>query len=362
MPYLTIQDSEPSASTTHKTDVVAMVRAPRGSPLRKQLLVVHDADMPTDGSDAKAKRAGISSSAMAKYSALLAVFRPRDRADAWAAAISAIKFGTIPRSGKVKAIVDALSADLGLDDEDSGDASDDDDDPEVATLRGARLMGTELGPLPSPATFEVLPAVREKERHVTVVAGASGSGKSTWIAQHCQRWADLWPDRKIFLLSKLPEDEVLDSLPAAAKPKRINIQSLVDDPIDEAAGGACETFANSLVIADDVDSLVGAQKKAVHEVLNDLVTMGRHQNISVIVVLHLFAQGKETSRFHLEANRVVLFPHGLPFQQMFYAVKKLWGLDEKTVHGFLKLGRWVCLSRSHPQWLVSEHTARLLIA
>lgn len=347
MPFLTLQDSEPTRADVAKdrAEVIAMVRAPKGHPMRKQFLVVHDADL--DSAPKAPKVAKMRTLNPETYAEMLGDWRSRDRADVWDSVLSSVKFGKKPKDARIAKLVHAVLEDLEYPEEDS---SDEEEDADVTQI------GAHIGPLPSPATFEVLPALNEKQRHVTIVAGASGSGKSTWVSQHCLRWAQLWPDRKIFLISKLKEDEVLDKLPGSARPNRILIDSLVEDPIKDA----CEMFANSLVIADDVDSLTGKDKVAVAAILNDLVTMGRHQNISVIVVLHLFAQGKETSRYHLEANRVVLFPHGLPFQQMFYAVKKLWGLDEKTVRGFLKLGRWVCLSRTHPQWLVSETSARTL--
>lgn len=97
--------------------------------------------------------------------------------------------------------------------------------------------------LPDDSTFQPIPNADPKSRDVFYVAGQSGSGKSYFARGIAENYKKLYPDREIYLISKLQEDETLDKM-KIGKPKRISLQSLVDDPpnLDE--------FKECLVIFD----------------------------------------------------------------------------------------------------------------
>ena len=97
--------------------------------------------------------------------------------------------------------------------------------------------------LPDDSTFQPIPTADPKARDVYYVAGQSGSGKSYFARGICENYKKLYPDREIYLISKLQEDSTLDSM-KVGKPKRISLQSLVDDPPE------LDEFKDCMVVFD----------------------------------------------------------------------------------------------------------------
>nr|WPF46732.1 MAG: putative packaging ATPase [Lake Baikal virophage 11] len=131
--------------------------------------------------------------------------------------------------------------------------------------------------------FELLPSPDPKKREVWYIAGASGSGKSYIAKGLGEYYQKLFPDRKVYLISKLEEDAgTLDKM--KPKPLRINIQTLVDDyPV-------LEEFKDCMVIFDDYDCFTGPAEKVVHKLIDDLATMGRHTNTTMLCLSHYLNQ------------------------------------------------------------------------
>lgn len=116
--------------------------------------------------------------------------------------------------------------------------------------------------------FELIPSPDPKKREVFYIAGASGSGKSYIAKGLGEYYQKLFPERSVYLISKLDEDSgTLDKM--KPKPKRINIQSLIDDYPD------LDEFKNCMVIFDDYDTFTGPAEKVVHKLIDDLATMGK---------------------------------------------------------------------------------------
>jgi hypothetical protein len=130
--------------------------------------------------------------------------------------------------------------------------------------------------------FELLPNPDKDKRQVYYIAGQSGSGKS-WIAkQLAEYYHKLFPDRGVYLVSKLNEDATLDALKFL---KRINIQTFVDDypELDE--------FKDCMCIFDDFDTLTGDLEKVVTKIIDDLAIMGRHTNTTILCLSHYLSWG-----------------------------------------------------------------------
>jgi hypothetical protein len=210
--------------------------------------------------------------------------------------------------------------------------------------------------LPPQAQFSVLPSAKADVRDVLCIVGASGSGKS-WVARSfAEEYQKLWPTRRVYVLSALRSDKTLDSLP---KLKRVNIDTLVEDPFER--GEELEAFRNSLVIFDDCESLTGPHKQAVNELQDALLTMGRHKNVSIIVCNHLSTRGKETRQMLNEATKFIVFPAGMGYHQLRYLLTHHVGIDPKDLPDINKIhSRWVLLSRSLPRFLLGSHEARML--
>eukprot|EP00466_Bigelowiella_natans_P001943 jgi/Bigna1/140710/aug1.57_g15418 len=119
--------------------------------------------------------------------------------------------------------------------------------------------------------FEILPNTNSDKRNIFFIAGASGSGKSYITKQIVNNYAKLYPKRKIFIVSRLDEDETLDGIKSKNIIK-LDIPSLVETPFDVNN----PLFYKSCFVLDDVDDLPDKhQQKAVQDMLNAIAIMGR---------------------------------------------------------------------------------------
>jgi len=159
-------------------------------------------------------------------------------------------------------------------------AADEDDDIKALLKRIQDDMETmKEVELPADSLFQLIPNPNPRQRDVYYICGPSGSGKSHIAKGIAEAYRKLHPGRGVYLVSKLTEDSTLDSM-KGGKPKRINIQSLVDDPFD------IEEARDSLVIVDDIDALPKDQLKAVHTFIDDIAITGRHTNTSLLFLTH----------------------------------------------------------------------------
>jgi len=200
--------------------------------------------------------------------------------------------------------------------------------------------------------FQVLPSPDPDRREVFYIAGASGSGKSHFAKGVAECYKKLHPDREVYLISKLGDDSTLDSM--TPKPKRINIQTLIDDYPD------LEEFENCCIIFDDYDTFTGDADKVVHKLIDDLATMGRHTNTTMLCLSHYLTNYKKTRLLLNEATHIVVYPMATSFHALSYLLKTHIGMTKDDCRDLKKMGRWVCVFKNYPQWLVSAQHARMV--
>ena len=139
--------------------------------------------------------------------------------------------------------------------------------------------------------------------------------------------------------------------------KRIKISSLVEDPIISV-----ECFKESLVMIDDVEGLSKEELIAVAKVRDDIATLGRHWCISLLVLQHLSSNYKDTRIILLEAQRIILFPHGSSASQFRYICCHYLGLGKEEITALRKApSRWICINKNFPAAVVTENQAKMLI-
>jgi energy-coupling factor transporter ATP-binding protein EcfA2 len=206
--------------------------------------------------------------------------------------------------------------------------------------------------LDSDGMFELLPSPNPKKREVWYIAGQSGSGKS-WIAkQLASFYHKLYPQRGVYLISKLDKDETLDALKFL---KRIPIQSFVDDY------PSLEEFKDTMCIFDDYDTLTGDADKVITKIIDDLAIMGRHENVSILALSHYLTNYKKTRLLLNEATNIVVYPLSTSYHALRYLIKNYVGVDEDDLKRHKKLGsRWLMYSKGFPQYLISQKGAELL--
>lgn len=202
--------------------------------------------------------------------------------------------------------------------------------------------------------FQPIPSPDEDKREVWYIAGASGSGKSYFARGIAEAYKKMYPDREVYLISKLNDDETLDKM-KIGKPKRINVDTLLADPPE------LEEFRDCLVMFDDYDAFTGAHAKAVRGLIDDLATMGRHTRTTMCLMTHKLTDYSKTRLILNESTHIVVYPLATAYHPLKYLLKHYVGLEEKEVRALKMSGsRWVCFHKNYPQYQITEHTAKLL--
>ena len=206
--------------------------------------------------------------------------------------------------------------------------------------------------LPDGSEFQILPSPDPNKREVFYIAGASGSGKSYIAKGILEYYKKIFPERECYLLSKLNEDSTLDKLSFL---KRLDIQSFIDDYPEDL-----EDFRDCAICFDDYDTFTGAHEKTVHKLIDDLATMGRHTNTTMLCLSHYLMNHKKTRLLLNEATHLVVYPMATSHHALGYLLKTHLGLNREELKDLKRLGRWVCLYKHYPQWLLSKQHAQLL--
>ena len=201
--------------------------------------------------------------------------------------------------------------------------------------------------------FQIIPDISQA-RNIHYISGASGSGKSYWTRFYADQYRKLYPKRSIFLISSLTEDTSIDKIKDL---KRIKLTpEFLNDTIE------AEDFADSLVIFDDCEAIQDKYMlRKIQGILNQLLTIGRHHNISVCNLTHSACAGQSTKLILNEAHNICIFPHGLGGRSLKYLLQEYLGLDKNQVKKLKNLkSRWVCIYKSYPMVIISEKEAYVL--
>ena len=220
--------------------------------------------------------------------------------------------------------------------------------------------GTKEDPvvLDSAMKLAIEPNRDPKGRDVIMVGGKSGSGKSHIARNFAIRYHELYPKRKIFLISYLDADLTLDAVGNILK--RVDASKFEDDEADYDV----KDFKESLVIVDDVEGYERTSKKifnGIQSVIDMIATMGRHIAASIVVCSHLLTDYKRTRLFLGEAQQFVTFMHGASRKQIFGLLGGYAGLDDVEIEELRKIpSRWVCVRTQFPVVALYEKGAMLV--
>lgn len=210
-------------------------------------------------------------------------------------------------------------------------------------------------PEDSNGAFQPIPSPDPKKRQIWYICGASGAGKSWFAKGIAENYKKLYPDREIYLVSKLNEDETLDNM-KGGKPKRIKVQSLVDDYPENL-----EDFRESLIIFDDFDTFDKPYNVAVQKFIDDVASMGRHTVTSMLCISHLITNFSKTRLILNESHFYVVYPNGCSAKGMNLLLGTYAGLDKSEIDKIRKMdSRWACIFKNYPPYMITEHEARLL--
>lgn len=198
-------------------------------------------------------------------------------------------------------------------------------------------------------------------RSVIYVAGPAGAGKSTYASTQADKYRKIFPGNQIYIFSRLDSDPAFDGK-FNPPPIRMKIDNtLLSHPIDitKQLKGGC------LVIFDDIDTIPDDKlKKAVLKLENDILEIGRHQNIYIIACCHLInSNDRKFSRTILnEATSITVFPKSGCSYQIEYLLKHYFGMSDKKAKELLASidSRWLTLFKGYPQAVCTEKSCFLL--
>lgn len=211
--------------------------------------------------------------------------------------------------------------------------------------------------IPMDCRFSVLPSTDKDKRNIFYVAGASGSGKSWFAKMVAQNYHKMYPDRPIYLVSKLEADETIDSTDAPII--RLDYKEFVDDPPD------INNMSNSMLIADDYDVITGKEGEAVRELIDNVSTMGRKHGenqgcITMLCLTHALTNFSKTRVLLNESDHYVVYPQNTNAKGLRYLLGTYLGMDNNDIKRLKKLGRYVVISKNYPQYILSGNRCELL--
>ena len=186
------------------------------------------------------------------------------------------------------------------------------------------------------------------EREVFMVAGMSGSGKSTYTASLCRTYKRQFPDNKIILFSNKPSDPVFDRLEYI---ERIVIdEDLLEDKI------TLNEIENTLVVFDDVEYSCNKLIDTELDRIRDLILQqGRSYRCSFVYISHQANNYKQTRTILNECMSVTIFPAMTTRYSLNYLLSKYFGFDKQQINKICKLpSRWVTIYKSPPLVLYSS--------
>jgi hypothetical protein len=192
------------------------------------------------------------------------------------------------------------------------------------------------------------------ERQIVYIAGASGSGKSHWCRQFIGEYHKAYPSRPVYMLSALTEDTTLDKLSCI---KRIKLSpEFLEDELKSA------DFADSLMIFDDCDTIANRKlRKKVLEIQSDILSTGRHYNVSCLVTTHTPCAGLDSKLILNECHSCVIFPAGLGGRAKSYLLETYLGLDKLQIRKLKDIdSRSICFIKGYPQVVLAERNAYIL--
>lgn len=202
-----------------------------------------------------------------------------------------------------------------------------------------------------------------ENRFVEYIAGPSGSGKSTVASELANVFYEEYPKIPIFIFSRTDptNDPAFEEILDAVTYIPLN-ENLVQQPLDITTNPFLKQ--GCLMIFDDVTTVHNdLVKREIEKLLADAMEVGRKLNCNMIITNHLVVPNeKKLARTILnELNMLTVFPRSGSTQQIRYALKTYFGLNNNQIEEILGLkSRWIRISKSYPMYVLYEYGAYIL--
>lgn len=88
--------------------------------------------------------------------------------------------------------------------------------------------------------------------------------------------------------------------------------------------------------------------------------MGRHTCSSLLILSHHLSNYSRTRLILGEAHYLVLYPLATSQKALKYVLENYAGCSREDIQQLKKRGRWVCVHKNYPSYIISAHDANLL--
>lgn len=211
--------------------------------------------------------------------------------------------------------------------------------------------------------IQPLPNVEPNQVDNLYIVGRSGSGKSTFIGQYVKAFLMLFgKDSPIYLFSSKPvetEPNFLDFL------DNIHQIYLTADELDsyvndESGISPYEHFVSkhgkSLCIFDDIEDLSPKIERMIKAIQSNILKTGRSSGIYTLNSRHVLNSGSKSKDIWIEANKIVIFPSGVPKCHIEYGMNKYLGFNKESLNELLNTkSRWIMISTRVPLYVIDEY-------
>jgi len=207
----------------------------------------------------------------------------------------------------------------------------------------------------SKGKFQLTPNSKN-ERDVLYVFGQSGSGKSYFVVEYVNQYKKAHPKNRIFLFTTIFDVSTIDKIKGIKKMK-------TGDPEFLSLPFLLEDFKDSIIVCwDDIDGIRDKALKAkMNFCVSEVLTKGRHYNISAVVINYVATNGPDTKLILNEAQSITLFPSTVGARVLKYVLSDYLGMSRDEINRVKKLdSRAVTIIKSYPKIIVSEKEAFIL--
>lgn len=193
-------------------------------------------------------------------------------------------------------------------------------------------------------------AVPNIETRESIYASApSGGGKSYYTSLYIEQFKQIFPEYRIILFSRKPEDPTLDKHKELIRMKLD--ENILIDPIDPV-----KELKQTLLIFDDVDTLESKlMRDELFRLRNDILEIGRAKNTYIVTTSHIIANYSQTRTVLNEADSVVIFPKHTIDNQMNRLLEVYCGFTKDQTRKIKKLpSRYVAIYKKDPKYILYE--------
>jgi len=85
----------------------------------------------------------------------------------------------------------------------------------------------------------------------------------------------------------------------------------------------------------------------------------RHTNTSLLILSHHLANYKSTKLMLNETHYLVLYPLATSNKALKYVSEFYGNCDRDEIAKFKNRGRWICIHKQYPTYIISQHEANM---